>query len=456
MMQPNLIPEQNRTLQSMEIALGLAADLTHGTVTIYLPHQDPKLLTVYKQEFHILHNEANSPNMTGRIVRSVEEPLVHRALVRNMQVKGMREYSLGEFYKLYVYPLRNTMGKCFGAIAFEAPNLPEDITDQVFDLLQNLNPLDYSRGIYQRLSINDGVLFVDSNKLIIFANNAAKHIFTMMEIPNIVGRHTNDVAINWPLIGMVMDTGIGESKGFYMHGLTLKMRVIPVIPRPKAGNAVVILQDITELKKKDEELLIKSVVIKEIHHRVKNNLQTITSLLRLQERRAVQEETKSVLRDCIGRVNSIAIVHEYLSQQDSGLIDVTKVAKGIYNAIIGSMLSLDFHLEASFESDEVMLPSEKAVNIALIINELLQNAIEHGFENRNSGVLVVNFAENPSSYSLTVYNDGQQLPEGFEMTGRKSLGLKIIKTMAEADLRGSFTLENDFRGGVLATVLLPK
>lgn len=455
-MQPNYIPEQNRMLQSMEVALALAADLTHGTVTIYLPHQDPKLLTVYKQEFHILHNESNTPNMTGRLVRCVEEPLVHRALMRNMQVKGMREYNLGEFYKLYVYPLRNTAGKAFGAIAFEATNLSEKITDQVFELLQNLNPYENDRGTYNRLSINDGIIFVDNNKLIFFANDAAKHIFSMMEIPNLVGRHTNDVAINWPLIGMVMDTGIAEEKGFTMHGLILKMRVVPIVPRPKAGNAVVILQDVTELQKKDEELYIKSVVIKEIHHRVKNNLQTIASLLRLQERRAVQEETKQVLHDCIGRVNSIAIVHEYLSQQDSGLIDVARVAKGIYNALIGSMLRPDFHLEASFVADEVELPSEKAVNVALIINELLQNAIEHGFENKHTGSLVVSFMDKPAGYCLTVFNNGHQLPEGFEMAGRKSLGLKIIKTMAEADLHGSFTLENTADGGVLATVLLPK
>lgn len=217
------------------------------------------------------------------------------------------------------------------------------------------------------------------------------------------------------------------------------------------------MQDITELRKKDEELLIKSVVIKEIHHRVKNNLQTIASLLRLQERRAECDETKIVLRDCVNRVNSIAIVHEYLSQQDTGLIDVGKVAKGIYQAIISSMLNPDFALQADFKAAEVQLPSDKATSIALILNELLQNTIEHAFEGRMSGMLQVRFAEEEQQYVLSIADDGVGLPEGFSLNGRRqSLGLKIIKTMAEADLQGSFTLTNREEGGTLALVTIPK
>jgi two-component sensor histidine kinase len=255
---------------------------------------------------------------------------------------------------------------------------------------------------------------------------------------------------------MVMDTGMPESKEINMHGLLLSLRILPVVPQPKGGCAIVILQDVTELRKKDEELLIKSVVIKEIHHRVKNNLQTITSLLRLQERRAQSEETKLVLHDCIGRVNSIAIVHEYLSQQDSGLIDVGKVAKGIYQAILSSMLRPDFVLQADFRTDEVELPSEKATSIALILNELLQNTIEHAFEQREQGSLSVRFTEEQQAYVLSIADDGIGLPEGFQITGHKSLGLKIIKTMAEADLQGSFTLRNRPEGGTLAVVKIPK
>ena len=101
----------------------------------------------------------------------------------------------------------------------------------------------------------------DDRKTVIAANAQAHHIFQTMDVPDLIGRHTNHMAINWPLVGMVMDTGVAESKEFWMKGLLLSMRVLPVVPKPKGGNAIVILQDVTELRQKDEELRIKSVVI---------------------------------------------------------------------------------------------------------------------------------------------------------------------------------------------------
>ena len=421
----NLTAEQRNSLQAMPQVLGLAADIAHAAVTIYLPGENKKFFNVYKQEQPMTQVGNVRPDMTGRRVRAVEEPLVARVLQKNVPVNGKREWALGMFNSLKVL--------C---------NLRQDVSN-------NSN--------YRRLLPSDGIMVVDANRVIVAANNRARHMFDVMDISHLVGCRTNDVAINWPLVGMVMETGTAESKEFTMHGILLSIRILPVIPRPKAGCAIVILQDITELRKKDEELLIKSVVIKEIHHRVKNNLQTIASLLRLQERRAQCDETKIVLRDCVNRVNSIAIVHEYLSQQDTGLIDVGKVAKGIYQAIISSMLHPEFILHADFKADPVQLPSDKATSIALILNELLQNTIEHAYEGRMSGSLKVRFAEESKRYVLSIADDGVGLPEGFSLnSSRQSLGLKIIKTMAEADLQGSFSLANRDDGGTLALVTIPK
>lgn len=452
----NFTAEQKNSLQKMQAVLGLAADLAHSQVTIYLPGDDKKFLNVYKQEQPMTQMSGERPDMTGRRVRAVEEPLVARALQKNMVLTGKKEWSLGAFNLLKVYPLLDGRGHCYAAVSFETAAPDEIILAQAMELLCHAQQSAADNPHYQRMLPSDGIMVVDPNKMIIAANNRARHMFDVMDMPQVVGFRTNDVAINWPLVGMVMDTGTAESKEFTMHGLLLSIRVLPVVPRPKGGCAIVILQDITELRKKDEELLIKSVVIKEIHHRVKNNLQAITSLLRLQQRRAQCDETRLVLRDCISRVNSIAIVHEYLSQQDSGLIDVGKVAKGIYQAIMSSMLAPDFNLEADFRADEVQLPSDKATSIALILNELLQNAIEHAFEQRGSGKLQVRFAEETQDYLLSIADDGVGLPSGFQITGRKSLGLKIIKTMAESDLQGSFTLTNRPEGGTLALVRIPK
>ena len=242
----------------------------------------------------------------------------------------------------------------------------------------------------------------------------------------------------------------------------INVATMQVFRHKRGGSAVMVVETdqpipqnvVTELKKKDTELLIKSVVIREIHHRVKNNLQTIASLLRLQARRAHTDETKLVLRDCINRVTSIAVVHEFLSQQDSGKIDVAVAAQGIYEAIIASMADPNLKLQTSFKADNVLLPSDKATSIALVLNELLQNSLDHAFAGRNSGRLDVEFYKIPGSYCLKICDDGNGLPPGFVLDEQTSLGLKIIKTMVEADLRGTFTIEA-LKQGTCAVVTIP-
>ncbi len=450
----NFTAEQKNILQNMLPALGLAADIARAKLTVFLPDSDKKFFNIYKQIRPLtLLGEAGA-DMTGQRVRCLEEPLVARALQQNIPVTGKREWKLGIFSSFRVFPLRDGFGKCFGALSFDTDDPDEVMLRTSLEFLMSV-PVGSVRQ-YERLSPEDGLMVVDARKVIIAVNNKARHIFQVLHVADVLGRRTNDLAINWPLVGMVIDTGIAESKQFFMHGRLLLMKVLPVPARPKSSCAVVILQDITELHKKDEELLIKSAVIKEIHHRVKNNLQTIISLLRLQERRTASSEAKSILQDCIGRVNSIAVVHEYLSQQGDGMIDVGKVAKSIYQAIVSSMLNADFVLETDFAADDVLLPSEKATSIALILNELLQNAIEHAFAGRQSGRLTVRFNDSGSCYELLMADNGVGLPPDFSWEQNGSLGLQIIRTMAEADLKGSFALVPLADGGVQASVIIPK
>lgn len=450
----NLTAEQKNILQNMLPALGLASDIARAKLTVFLPDSDKKFFNIYKQIRPLtLLGEAGA-DMTGQRVRCLEEPLVARAMQQNIPVTGKREWKLGIFSSFRVFPLRDGFGKCFGALSFDTDDPDEVMLRTALDFLMSV-PVGSVRQ-YERLSPEDGLMVVDAQKVIIAVNNKSRHIFQVLHVADVLGRRTNDLAINWPLVGMVIDTGIAESKQFFMHGRLLLMKVLPVPARPKSNCAIVILQDITELHKKDEELLIKSAVIKEIHHRVKNNLQTIVSLLRLQERRTESSEAKSILQDCIGRVNSIAVVHEYLSQQGDGMIDIGKVAKSIYQALVSSMLNSDFVLETDFATDSVLLPSEKATSIALILNELLQNAIEHAFAGRTNGKLTVRFNDSGSCYELLIADNGVGLPQDFSWQQSSSLGLKIIKTMAEADLKGSFALVPLTDGGVQASVIIPK
>ena len=249
-----LTAEQKNMLQTLLSGLELAADMAHARVTVYLLDEDKKFLQVVKQVQPLTQFGKAQPDLTGRKVRVVEEPLVYRALQQNMVVRGMRELELGVFNSFWVYPLKDLRGKCYGALSFDTIDPEEVIIRETVELLFNLPKPVEKESNYKRLSSADGLMVVDKNKVIVAANNEAKHLFQVMGINELLGKRTNHLEINWPLVGMVIDTGVAERKEFIFHGLLLDVRVLPVIPKAQGGSAIVILQDITELRKRDEEL----------------------------------------------------------------------------------------------------------------------------------------------------------------------------------------------------------
>lgn len=453
----NCTAEQKNILLSMRSCMELASDIAHAHVTLYLPQEEGRSFKIFCHSEPLTKFVQHQPVPEGGEVRANEEPLVVRSLQRNIIVEGKREYALGQLAAIKVYPVRDGRNHCFAVAAFEAKEPQPEFLDAALVFMRNFDRARQAAACYRRLSSMDGLMLVNKDKQVVAANNTAQHIFRVLGVQNLVGKRTSSLEINWPVVGKVLESGQAEERELAMQGLILNVRFLPFYPRVRAEQSVIIIvEDITELKQKDQELLVKSVVIKEIHHRVKNNLQTIASLLRLQERRAQAAETKLVLRDCINRVNSIAVVHEFLSQQDSGAIDVAKVARGIYEAILSSMVNPGLKLETVFQADTVQLPSEQATSLGLVLNELLQNAVEHGFTKRVQGKLSVSFKEYPDRYVLQIIDDGWGLPPGFILGKTKSLGLKIIQTMVESDLKGCFTLTNGPQGGTVAIVTVPR
>jgi two-component system, sensor histidine kinase PdtaS len=218
------------------------------------------------------------------------------------------------------------------------------------------------------------------------------------------------------------------------------------------------MEDVTQLRQKDEELRVQSAMIKEIHHRVKNNLQTIASLLRLEQRRASADETKRALKDAINRISSIALVHEYLSAQGSEEVDMSILGKEVFRTVLSSMGNPELQLQTSFQATPLRLPSQKAANLALVLNELVQNSLEHGFTGRRNGTLSVELFETAANIILRVQDDGVGLPKNFQPGRTRSLGLKIVQTVVQSDMKGVFYLHNrqDGQSGTVAEILLPR
>ncbi len=220
-----------------------------------------------------------------------------------------------------------------------------------------------------------------------------------------------------------------------------------------SAGACVLLRDITQVRRLDLQLLTKDATIREIHHRVKNNLQTVAALLRMQTRRVTSPEAKDALREAMSRVSSIAAVHEVLSQSFDEVVDFDDVADRIL-AIVGDVATPGEPARAVREGKFGQIPAPIATNLSLAVTELCQNAVEHGLEG-TTGIVRVLPVRRDGALEVRVVDRGRGLPEGFDPRRTNSLGLGIVSTLV-ADMHGVFTVANNTDGpGVTATIRVP-
>ena len=195
-----------------------------------------------------------------------------------------------------------------------------------------------------------------------------------------------------------------------------------------------------------------STLYKEVHHRIKNNLHNIAGLLRMQIRRLDQKSAEQALDDSISRIVSIAKVHETLSQADIGMIDLGDLIRGI------SALSLSEGQANSFVSIDVsgshiLVPSKEATSVALVTNELVQNAVKHGMSKGGDGSLTIRLTHDEGFATLVVEDNGPGLPDEFDPEKDGNLGLTIVSSLVKEELKGQFSIRG--RNGTTATVSFP-
>jgi len=205
------------------------------------------------------------------------------------------------------------------------------------------------------------------------------------------------------------------------------------------------------------KLMVKSAVVQEMHHRVKNNLQQIVSLVRLEMRFGKYTTVEDALNDTLSRILAISSVHELLTRDDLDSVSIKKVAESILHATQQSVIPPGKSIRTSVEGDDFILSLNKATSMALVLNELVQNAVEHGFRTLSDGRIHIALQEGENELKVTVANDGEPLPEGFTIRSTDRLGLSIVDTLVRGDLQGAFTLENAPKGdGLIATVIFPR
>ena len=193
------------------------------------------------------------------MTRAADEPLMTQALTENTVTEGFREVAPGQFARLKVYPICDRHNRCFAAAAFEDREADVVFWDATMDFL-NGSKTDYaSNSCYRRLSSIDGLVLVNARDgLILAANNAARHIYRVLGVGHLVGRRTSSEEINWNGIDNVLYTGTAEEQELQKKGLFLDFRFIPLHAAGSIERIIVVIEDVTQLKLKDEELRVKA------------------------------------------------------------------------------------------------------------------------------------------------------------------------------------------------------
>ncbi|MYD92813.1 MAG: GAF domain-containing protein [Chloroflexi bacterium] len=207
-----------------------------------------------------------------------------------------------------------------------------------------------------------------------------------------------------------------------------------------ANHAAIAIENARLFEEVRQGLETKSILLQEMHHRVKNNMQTIASLLEMQARRTETQEASTLLKLSAGRIGGMARVHDLLSQDAIGQTTVHQIIDSMADMLRGDLNASGRRIEITVEARPGRIQSEKATVFALVINELLWNAVEHGMAGRTTGRIHVDASAHNGRLAISIEDDGIGLPEGFSLMRDQGLGLTIVRNLVERNLDGDFDI----------------
>ncbi|MBD0380190.1 sensor histidine kinase [Paenibacillus sedimenti] len=456
-----LTPEEAGIIEDLSRHLQLFADASQSDVFIDCPLTDNSSAIVVAQAQPSTAPSLYKTSVVGQYAYAQNEPAVMFCLLSGKPVNGSRGISQEQrAMQQNVVPIWSTSGKVIGALIME-----QDISEKIEQeknverlietteqLSKTLLSVAMSEGGMQSL-MHEGILLFDEKDCVTYTNPRSREMLREIgHVGVLEGRSFDQLFYGrLKLASGLGQTGVFRDE-FQMGNIAFELKAVSMYRDHQAVGGFMLIRDISDLKEKEKQLSMKSAVIKEIHHRVKNNLQNVSGLLRLQMRRTKQEEVKKVYQDSIHRINSIAIIHEMLAFDGLDTVPFNDVVDRIAKNIISSSAKPDQTIRVEIRGDELILPSDIATTLALAINELVQNCATHAFKERAQGDIEIAVQVSGQMARLKVSDNGCgiQRPDGYEGTtssDRKNhLGLKITETLVQENLNGIMRVDSDARG----------
>ena len=306
--------------------------------------------------------------------------------------------------------------------------------------------------------VGDGLIRLNSEGEVLYASPNALSCFhrlgvigalvgeSLIEVTANLIEHKMPVDESMPLVVMGRAPWRTEIES---RGVCLSVRAVPLTDRGQRIGAVLMCRDVSELRRRERELITKDATIREIHHRVKNNLQTVAALLRLQARRMKLPEAKEALEEAMRRVATIALVHDSLSQTLDEEVEFD-VMVGRALRLAADVASADVSVRTVASGSFGLVPAQDATALALVLTELVTNAVEHGLTKSGGGTVEITAHRDGAHLLVTVADDGVGMGAGPAPTG--GLGTQIVRTLVTNELQGSIEWAPRPEGGTVVSV----
>ncbi|MFP5417260.1 MAG: sensor histidine kinase [Actinomycetes bacterium] len=472
----DLSPEDTLWLAGLIDQWDMLADLSFSDLILWVPDVDENVFWAAAQCRPTTGPTALEEDVVGEDIAYDPESLVVEAfLSREICATSDNKILAGIPVDVHAVPIIRD-DRCIGVVELHtnqmgvrAPGALEDTYLETATLLMGMLrdgwfPTPGDKPVpWVSPRVGDGSLRVESTGVITFVSPNGMSVFRRLGWSgDVLGDDLQDLAarlegrrrepveeVTAPLLShaRVRETQLETRQG------AVRIRTQPLWCAGEQEGWFVTCRDITDLRTRERELVTKDATIREIHHRVKNNLQTVAALLRLQARRTTSPEASAALTDAQKRVAAIAVVHEILSQGFDTTVNFDEVADRLMTMVrdvASSRSKVHMQRIGSFGS----VPADVATNLSLVFTEVVQNALEHGL-GEAPGEVVVYPGQREGRLVVDVVNDGRPLSEDFSLADSRSLGLSIVTTLV-ADLDGTFEMEPGPSGaGTRARVSIP-
>jgi two-component sensor histidine kinase len=463
-------------LQRLVSSWGILSDLSFSDLLLFVPISAKQGgFVVVGQVRPTTSQTLHLEDLLGREVGDNERPLLARACALGSVVEGeVPVAARSERARVVCIPVR-MRGDIVAVLTREAPLIVgrragelERVYVSVFDRLARMVaagtfPFPTDEPLSSEAPrVGDGVMTLDAAGRIEFSSpNAVNALHRLSIYRGIMGASLAELGLEHTPVPLALNQQLPVSEELELGDVTVFMRCIPLLDQGKVTGALVLVRDVTDLRRRDRLLLGKDVAIREVHHRVKNNLQTISSLLRLQARRLPKGEGRHALEEAERRVRSIAVVHEILSRDTTDEIDFNDILPSLVR-MAEDLSSATVPAQVTWSGEAGEMGAQVATPLAVALNELMQNAVEHAFvatglveghEGRPVPRVHVSLSREGDQLAVQVRDNGSGLPDGFSIEATTSLGLSIVRGLVNSQLGGTIKMYTD--GGTVVDFVVP-